>query len=148
MSESWIDAGRADAIGREDVVRFDHAGQTYAIYRTADDRYYATDGLCTHAAVHLAGGFVMEHLIECPKHNGRFHLADGSPARAPICRGLATYPVEIRNGRIFLRVSTPGGAGARPVETLRLKVLEARSVATFIREITLQPEIQEFVVVP
>ena len=32
----------------EDVVRFDHDGRIYAIYRTADDRYFATDGLCTH----------------------------------------------------------------------------------------------------
>ena len=36
--------------------------------------------------------------IECPKHNGRFRLADGSPARAPVCRGLCTYPVAGRAG--------------------------------------------------
>jgi len=105
MSESWIDAGRADAIGREDVVRFDHAGQTYAIYRTADDRYYATDGLCTHAAVHLAGGFVMEHLIECPKHNGRFDFTTGQAQGAPACVNLKTHPVKVEQGRIFLRLA-------------------------------------------
>ena len=45
----WIAACAADAIEPEDVIRFDHGGQTYAIYRTAADRYYATAGHCTHA---------------------------------------------------------------------------------------------------
>ena len=51
-------------------------------------------------------------LIECPKHNGRFHLADGSPARAPICRGLATYPIEERAAAGSRSTSSaPGGVG-------------------------------------
>jgi hypothetical protein len=32
---------------KSDVIRFDHNHRTYAIYRTADDKLYATDGLCT-----------------------------------------------------------------------------------------------------
>ena len=48
MSETWIDAGPADRIAPEDVAPFEHDGRQYALYRTADDRYFATDGLCTH----------------------------------------------------------------------------------------------------
>ena len=87
-----------------------------------------------------ADGLVIAGTIECPKHNGRFHLTDGSPARAPICRGLTTYQVENRGGRLFMCVTKPGGAGARPQATIPLKVVEVRSVATFIREITLEPD--------
>ena len=47
-------------------------------------------------------------MIECPKHNGRFNLVDGSPARAPICRGLATYPVEERSGGTLINVASAG----------------------------------------
>ena len=43
----WVEACDADEIEEEDVMRFDHGSQTYAIYRI-DDEYYATDGLCTH----------------------------------------------------------------------------------------------------
>lgn len=139
-TDGWVDAGPEAGLAAGDVVRFDHGRKTFAIIRDAGGSLFATDGMCTHGNTHLADGLVVGGTIECPKHNGRFHLADGSPARAPICRGLATYPVESRNGRLFVRVTAPEGAGARPVETLRLKVLEARSVATFIREITLQPE--------
>ena len=53
MSETWIDAGAADSILREDVGRFEHDGRHYAVYRTEDDRYFATDGLCTHEQVEL-----------------------------------------------------------------------------------------------
>ena len=103
MSDAWIEAGAADSIGREDVARFDRDGRTFAIYRTAEDRYYATDGLCTHAKVHLAGGFVMEHLIECPKHNGRFDFTTGKAMGAPACIDLKTYPVKVEDGKIYLQ---------------------------------------------
>ena len=59
MSETWIDAGAAESILPEDVVPFEHEGHSYALYRTADDRYFATDGLCTHEQVELADGFVI-----------------------------------------------------------------------------------------
>ena len=79
MDEGWIDACSTGDLAPEDVLRFDHGDRTFAIYRTADDRHYATDGLCTHARVHLAGGLVMDEIIECPKHNGRFNYKTGRP---------------------------------------------------------------------
>ncbi len=136
----WVEVCADADLPPGDVIRFDHGRKTFAVIRDHDGKLYATDGICTHGNNHLADGLVIAGTIECPKHNGRFHLADGTPARAPICRGLATYPVENRSGRLFLCVTQPGGAGARPQTTLRLKVLETRQVATFIREITLEPE--------
>ncbi len=78
-------------------------------------------------------------IIECPKHNGRFNLADGSPARPPVCRGLATFPLEERDGRLHLNILRAGGAGARAQKTYRLRVVSNRSVATFIKELVLEP---------
>ena len=62
-------------------------------------------------------------LIECPKHNGRFNLPDGSPARAPVCRGLLTYPIEERNGRIWLNITHAGGDGSRAEKTYTFEVV-------------------------
>ena len=78
-------------------------------------------------------------IIECPKHNGRFNLIDGSPARAPVCRGLATYPLEERNGRLRINVVRAGGAGARAQKTYQFRVVSNRNVATFIKELVLEP---------
>jgi 3-phenylpropionate/trans-cinnamate dioxygenase ferredoxin subunit len=104
MAEVWIDAGEPEEIDAEDVVRFDHGGKTYALYRTEDDRYFATDGLCTHEKIHLADGLVMGTIIECPKHNGRFDFTSGVAKGAPVCVDLKTYPVKVDGGRLMLRV--------------------------------------------
>jgi Na+-transporting NADH:ubiquinone oxidoreductase subunit F len=138
-TEGWIEACAASDLGLADVVRFDHGKKTYALYRTEDGELYATDGLCTHGNVHLSLGLVKGKLIECSKHNGRFNLLDGSPARVPICRGLVTYPIAERSGRIFVNVSRAGGVGARPEKTYQLRVVSNRSVATFIKELVLEP---------
>jgi 3-phenylpropionate/trans-cinnamate dioxygenase ferredoxin component len=104
MASCWVDACAADDIDEEDVIRFDHGVRTFAIYRTNDDRYFATDGLCTHEQVHLADGLVMGAIIECPKHNGRFDFRTGAAKGAPVCVNLATYPVKVEGGRVFLNL--------------------------------------------
>jgi 3-phenylpropionate/trans-cinnamate dioxygenase ferredoxin subunit len=100
----WIPVCAVDEIEPEDVIRFDHAGRTFAVYRAEDGTPFATDGLCTHEKVHLADGLVMGDQIECPKHNGRFNIRTGAALRAPVCIDLATYPARIRDGRIEIEV--------------------------------------------
>jgi 3-phenylpropionate/trans-cinnamate dioxygenase ferredoxin subunit len=100
----WIQACDAEDVEQEDVIRFDHAGQTFAIYRSPDDEYFATDGLCTHEKVHLADGLVMDEIIECPKHNGRFNYKTGAARGAPVCVDLKTYPVKVEAGKIYLQL--------------------------------------------
>ena len=138
-AEGWIDVCPAAGLRRADVVRFDQGKKTYALYRDEEGQLYATDGVCTHGNTHLSDGLVKGKIIECSKHNGRFNLLDGSPARAPVCRGLATYPVEERNGRLRLNVVRAGGAGARTQKTSRFRVVSNLNVATFIKELVLEP---------
>jgi 3-phenylpropionate/trans-cinnamate dioxygenase ferredoxin subunit len=99
----WIRACATDDIEDEDVIRFDHAGQTFALYRK-DDQFYATAGLCTHEKVHLADGLVMDYVIECPKHNGRFDYRTGAAKGAPVCINLKTYPVKIDGGDLYIEI--------------------------------------------
>ncbi len=101
----WVEVCAADDIAQEDVRRFDHSGRTFAIYRSPDDQYYATDGLCTHEKIHLADGLVMDNIIECPKHNGRFDYRTGEAKGAPVCINLRTYPVRVERGKVLLDVS-------------------------------------------
>jgi 3-phenylpropionate/trans-cinnamate dioxygenase ferredoxin component len=100
----WVRACAADDVDEEDVIRFDHAGRTFAIYRSPDDEFFATDGLCTHEKVHLADGLVMDDIIECPKHNGRFNYKTGAAKGAPVCVNLATYPVRVEDGDVFINL--------------------------------------------
>lgn len=98
----WVEACGVDAIEPEDVIRFDHGPDTYAIYRSPDGRFYATHGLCTHQKVHLAGGLVMDRIIECPKHNGRFDYTTGKAKGVPVCIDLRTYPVKVEDGKVLV----------------------------------------------
>ena len=98
----WIEACATDDIDEEDVMRFDRGAKTYAIYRSPDDKFYATDGLCTHESVHLADGLVMDNIIECPKHNGRFDYTTGQAKGAPVCVNLKTYPVRVEGGKVLI----------------------------------------------
>lgn len=100
---NWIDACSTDEIDEEDVMRFDHDGRTFAIYHSPDGEFFATDGLCTHEKVHLAGGLVMDYMIECPKHNGQFDYRTGEAMRAPVCVNLKTYPVKVEGDRVLIQ---------------------------------------------
>jgi 3-phenylpropionate/trans-cinnamate dioxygenase ferredoxin subunit len=102
IAMSWIEACAADDIEAEDVIRFDDAGRTFAIYRSPDDEYFATDGFCTHEQAHLADGLVMDNIIECPKHNGRFDYTTGQAKGAPVCVDLKTYPVKVEGGKVLI----------------------------------------------
>ena len=136
-ADGWIDVCDVTAIEKEDVVRFDHNGQTFAVYRTIDDQVYATEGNCTHGNAHLADGFVKGKLIECSRHNGRFDITNGLPARLPACLALRTYPAKAHDDRIYVNLSGVTNSPRTPVYTFR--VVSNENVATFIKELVLAP---------
>ena len=74
--ENWIEVGSTHSIEEEDLIRFDHQDKTFCVYRLTDG-FYATDGICTHEAVHLEDGLVMDDEIECPMHQGIFNIKSG-----------------------------------------------------------------------
>ena len=100
----WVEACAVGDVEEEDVIRFDHAGRTFAIYRSPDDSYFATDGYCTHEKAHLADGLVMDDIIECPKHNGRFNYKTGQAKGAPVCVNLKTYAVKVEAGKVLIQI--------------------------------------------
>lgn len=138
-SSGWIDACAVADLGMSEVIRFDQEHKKFALYRDQEHRLYATDGVCTHGNTHLADGLIVGKMIEFPKYNGRFNLIDGSPARTPICRELAIYPIEERLGRVYINIVHASGVGARAQKLYRLHVVSNRSVTTFIKKLVLDP---------
>jgi len=139
--DGWVEVCASALLGSEDVLRFDHRQKTYAVYRLLDESLHATDGICTHGNTHLADGLVKGRLIECPKHNGRFDIKDGTPQRQPVCVALKTYKVKELGGKIFLDPgSTDTGDHPSQHTTYRFRVVSNDNVATFIKELVLEPE--------
>jgi 3-phenylpropionate/trans-cinnamate dioxygenase ferredoxin subunit len=106
-NDDWLDVCAVDDLPADDVVRFDHDDHTFAVYRTADSRYFATDGACTHGKVHLSKGFLSGTVIECAKHNGRFDITTGRALGAPALVDLGCHAVRVVDGTVQLRI---GGA--------------------------------------
>ena len=104
MSGVWTEACAVDDIEEEDVLRFDKDGRSFAIYRSADGKFFATDGFCTHERTHLADGLVIGDIIECPKHNGRFNYRTGEAKGAPVCVNLKTYPARIVDDKVLIDI--------------------------------------------
>ena len=100
----WVVACDVDDVDADDVIRFDHGDRTFAIFRSAGDDYFATDGLCTHEKVHLADGLVMDNFIECPKHNGQFDYRTGEALRMPACINLKTYRTKVESNRVLIEI--------------------------------------------
>jgi MocE subfamily Rieske [2Fe-2S] domain protein len=105
VSGDWVEVCDADDLDEEDVIRFDRNGKTYAVYRLKGDDFHATDGLCTHEKAYLADGLVMDGIIECPKHNGRFEIRSGTAKSLPVQVDLRTYPAERRGDKVFIRIT-------------------------------------------
>ena len=98
---TWHAVCGIDDIAEEDVIRFDCGGRVYALYHTSDG-FFATDGLCTHEQELLSDGLVLGDVIECPRHQGRFHIPTGKAKGAPVCVNLQTYPTKVEGHRVYL----------------------------------------------
>ena len=94
LAEVPDDEGLAVRVGDLDV----------AVARDGDD-VYAVQDLCTHAAVPLSEGEVAECQIECWLHGSRFDLRSGKPTGPPATEPVGTFPVEVRDGDVFVDVS-------------------------------------------
>lgn len=98
----WTVICTVDELPPEDVLQFERGEDVYALYRNAEGEFFASDGLCTHGRACLAEGVVMGSLIECPKHNGRFDLRDGSVQRSPVRVPLRMYEVKVEDGKVLV----------------------------------------------
>lgn len=118
----WVDACALDDIDENDLIAWHHGGNRIAIYRT-DKGCFATDLMCTHEEESLEDGLVIDCVIECPLHGGRFDIRTGEALSAPVSIDLKTYPVKVEGGRVFVELepflASPGiqnGPQNRPLE--------------------------------
>jgi len=104
VGANWVEACATEDIAPEDVIPFEYKGRELAIFRSPENEYFATDGICTHERAHLADGLVLDDLVECPKHNGRFDYRTGEAKGAPVCVNLRTYKVKVEGGKVYVAI--------------------------------------------
>lgn len=103
LGADWHLAGNVDDFEDEDVEQIKVGPLAIAIYR-AKGQFYATQDLCTHERAFLSDGVVVDCIVECPFHQGRFDVRTGKAMGAPVIIPLKTYPLKVVDGRIYVQV--------------------------------------------
>jgi nitrite reductase/ring-hydroxylating ferredoxin subunit len=101
MSMQWVDAGARSALqagGMKEVA----AGEAALLLYDLAGTVFATDAVCPHHAAWLSEGSIEGDLINCPRHQGQFHIPTGAWRRGPTCPDLKIYPVRVEDGRIYV----------------------------------------------
>ncbi|GAA0425848.1 (2Fe-2S)-binding protein [Actinoplanes capillaceus] len=104
--------GPVSDVAKGTALQVEVDGVEIAVVHADDDVFYAVRDECSHASVALSEGEVDGCTLECWLHGSRFDLRTGEPSGPPAIHPVAVYPVEIRDGDIY--VSTTPSNGVEP----------------------------------
>ena len=75
----------------------------------AGEQVFAIEDVCSHADFPLSDGEVSGCTLECVLHGSRFDLRTGEPTGLPATEPVAIFPVEIRDGDIYVSPTPSNG---------------------------------------
>ncbi|WP_157219192.1 non-heme iron oxygenase ferredoxin subunit [Flavisphingomonas formosensis] len=86
-----------------EILKADLEGQpSIALYRI-DGEVFATHDTCTHGEASLSeDGYIEDGQVICSWHDGAFDIRTGQPCRLPCMDPILTFPIEIRDGEVFI----------------------------------------------
>ena len=82
-----------------------------AVFRVGG-RHYVTQDACTHGPGSLAEGYIDGEEVECPFHQGRFHIPTGRPSAPPCTIPLRVWDALVIDGQVCISVACEGGSDA------------------------------------
>ncbi len=91
------------------AISADVDGTPIALVHGEDGQFYAVYDECSHASVALSEGEVEGCTLECWLHGSRFDLRTGEPTGLPATEPVPVYPVEVRDGDIYLSLTPSNG---------------------------------------
>jgi 3-phenylpropionate/trans-cinnamate dioxygenase ferredoxin subunit len=80
-------------VGDKPIVIFNIAGQLFAI-----------GDVCTHDDGPLGDGDLEGHHVVCPRHGAEFDVRTGKAMCMPAVVDIPAYPVQVRDGNIFVGI--------------------------------------------
>jgi 3-phenylpropionate/trans-cinnamate dioxygenase ferredoxin component len=105
----WIKICNANSLSNGDLIAFDYNknnNKKKFLIAKAQDKIYATDGICTHEYADLSTGFLneQEKTVTCPLHLSVFRLDNGIPQNPPAQLPLKTYNVKIEDNEVYILI--------------------------------------------
>ena len=83
------------------VLRAESGGCVYAVFNV-EGSIHVTQDECTHGPGALSEGYVLDDEVECPFHQGRFHIASGRATCAPATDPLKVWTVRFVEGKVCI----------------------------------------------
>src|SRR5260370_23940288 len=77
-------------------------GVPICLARLASGEIFAISDVCSHEDVELSDGDLDGDDVECPAHGSRFNVRTGEVSGLPAEDPVATYPVRVQDGRVFV----------------------------------------------
>jgi nitrite reductase/ring-hydroxylating ferredoxin subunit len=103
MSDRLLAVADASAIAPGAMRRVQVGGEEIALYNVGG-QFYATANLCTHDEACLSDGELFGNVVECPLHGARFDVRTGKALSLPAVYPVKSYPVEVVDGKIHVRM--------------------------------------------
>ena len=98
-----------DDVPKASAISADVEGTQIAIVHAEDDNFYAVYDECSHAQVALSEGEIEDCTVECWLHGSRFDLRTGAPTALPATQPVPVYPVEVRDGHVYVSLTPSNG---------------------------------------
>lgn len=83
------------------TLRAEIGGSVYAVFNV-EGNIHVTQDECTHGPGSLSEGYVLDDEVECPFHQGRFHIPTGQATCAPCTEPLKIWKVRIVDGHVCI----------------------------------------------
>ncbi|MEY6432858.1 non-heme iron oxygenase ferredoxin subunit [Thioalkalicoccus limnaeus] len=106
MEKPFVPVAFVEEIPIGQFRKVDVDGRSVIVARTANG-VFAVEDLCSHEDYPLSYGCLDGDRIKCSLHGSRFNLATGEPLEEPATAPIATYRIEIADGRIWLDPTVP-----------------------------------------
>jgi 3-phenylpropionate/trans-cinnamate dioxygenase ferredoxin subunit len=95
----------AEDIAKGEVIAVTVDDTQLAVVHCEDGTFHAVYDECSHASIPLSEGEVDGCTLECWLHGSRFDLRTGKPTGPPATEPVTVYPVEVRDGDIYVNLS-------------------------------------------
>jgi 3-phenylpropionate/trans-cinnamate dioxygenase ferredoxin subunit len=102
----WVRACALAELADESALAVDIDGTEVAVVRSGSD-YYAIADQCSHAAIPLSEGEVVDGTIECYLHSSLFDLRTGKPLGLPATQPVPVYRTLVDGDDLLVDLAAP-----------------------------------------
>ena len=83
------------------ALRAENEGCIYAVFNV-EGKLFVTQDECTHGPGALSEGYVIDDEVECPFHQGRFHIPSGQATCAPATESLKIWKAKVVDDKVCI----------------------------------------------